>query len=127
MKFTLLTADPTRVYFQDSKALPFHYDFGSVHLPPLTGLDHAAFDAATLFNPARKAILGAVLFAPSKFSGPVANEVGIQLASNDPLDPHVVAIVLERVRASIDSAAPLATFYMPTFEQAGGPDPTRYV
>jgi len=123
VKFTVLTGDPTRVFFQDSKALTFHYDFGSLHLPPLVGLDHAAFDAATLVNPDRKAILGAVLFAPSTFAGPVENEVGIQLAANDPLDPRVVTAVLELVAAAIDSDVPLTTFYMPTYEQADAARP----
>lgn len=119
VKFTVLTGDPTRVFFQDSQALPFHYDFGRQHLPPLAGLDVAAFDAVTLRNAGREAILGAVIFAPNVPGvGPVAHEIGIQLVSDDALDPKVTAIVLELVRDHIDSAVgPLATFYMPTHAQ----------
>ncbi len=117
VKFTVLTGDPTRVFFQDSRALPFHYDFGSARLPPLVDLAHDAFDLATLYNADRKAILGAVLFAPDRLGAPVANEIGLQIASADPLDPRVVTTVLELVRGAIDSAAPLTSFYMPTYEQ----------
>ncbi len=118
IKFTVLTADPTRVFFQNSQSLPFHYDFGVAHLPPLAGLSHEDYDRATLYHQGKKAILGAVLFAPYIHgSGPVQNEIGIQLASVDPLDPRVVTTVLALVRDAIDADAELATFYMPTFEQ----------
>ena len=88
VKFTVLTGDPTRVFFQDSMSMPLHYTFGSAHLPPLDGLSHSAFDQVTLYNQGRKAILGAVLYAPFRWgSGAVADEIGIQLASRDALDP----------------------------------------
>lgn len=118
VKFTVLTGDPTRVFFQDSAALPFHYDFGRAHLPPLAGLDAAAFDAVTLKNAGRQAILGAVLFAPTTGAGPVAPEVGVQLVSADALAPAVTVTVLELVRGAIDTTVgPISAFYMPTWAQ----------
>ena len=38
VKFTILTADPRVVYFQDSVQYPFHYDFAVAELPSFAGM-----------------------------------------------------------------------------------------
>ena len=38
IKFSILMEDLSRVYFQNGKALPFHYDFGTRYLPRLKDL-----------------------------------------------------------------------------------------
>lgn len=118
VKFVVLTADPTRVFFQDSNAFPFHADFAIAKLPPFAGLTRAAFDAVTLPNAGKQAILGAVLFAPATWQGPTVREVGVQLVGQDPYDTGVALRVLGLVRDAITSegTAP-AVFYMPTYEQ----------
>ena len=128
VKFTVLLRDPSRVYFQDSNAFPFHQPFASQKLPPFLGLDPAAFDAVTLRAQGQEAILGALLL-PAE---PTILEYGVQLVGHDPYHPELVRRVVELVRAAVFRAdsqpggpggagSPdqgLTAFYMPTFEQA---------
>ena len=51
VKFTILRCDPGRVFFQDGRQFPFHYDFATAHLDPLRGLTRSEFDARTLHLP----------------------------------------------------------------------------
>ncbi|MFO0746676.1 MAG: PEP/pyruvate-binding domain-containing protein [Myxococcota bacterium] len=122
VKFVVLTGDPTRIFFQESTTYPFHYDFAKAELPPFAGMSPEAFDAATLDNSmAKKAVLGAVLYAPEGSGGAdQRREIGIQLVGRDPYPYVVTETVLALVRAHVtvnDGGAPPAFFYFPTFEQ----------
>lgn len=123
LKFVVLTGDPTKVYFQDSVEYPFHYDFAEAELPPFEGLTSDQFDAVTLPNtPGKKAILGAVLYAPTKlFNGAdQRREIGVQLVGSDPYPEVVTETVLSLVRDHVtvsDGKAEPQVFYFPTFEQ----------
>jgi len=112
VKFSVLMRDPTKVYYQDSVALPFHYDFASLRLDPFVGDTRAQFDAVSLHAAGQEVILGAVLF-PSLSA---FQEYGIQLVRQDAFHPEMVRILVELVRASITAPGALS-FYMPTFEQ----------
>ena len=63
IKFSILMEDLSRVYFQNGKALPFHYDFGTRYLPRLKDLSYLEFDAGTLYRSGQKAILGSVFYS----------------------------------------------------------------
>ncbi|MCB9732478.1 MAG: hypothetical protein H6745_07695 [Deltaproteobacteria bacterium] len=118
VKFLVATGDPTRVIFQDSKTYVLHYAFASERIPAFEGLTPSAFDAVTLPNDGKRAILGAVLYAP-RVAG--RDEAAVQLVGSDPYDPRVVDAVMDLVRAAIvpaqDAAEP-ELFYFPTYEQA---------
>ncbi len=116
VKLTVFTGDPARVYFQDSNAYQLHYEFAKARLPPFDGLSHEAFDQLTLYDsPDRAAILGAVLYAPKAH----AREIGVQLVSQDPLDPRVVDVLFDLIVDAVDpgDGGPVEAFYVPTFEQ----------
>ena len=117
IKFEVLTGDPTRVVFQDSQAYPLHFPFAEERVPPFYDLTPEQFDAVTLYNDGKQALLGAVLYAPRG----AAREAAVQLAARDPLDPRVVAVVMDLVAAALvpsdDGAAP-SLLYFPSYEQA---------
>ncbi len=112
LKFTLLLAEPGRVFFQDSTKYPFHYDFAVARLAPFQGLSRAAFDAVTLRRAGQQAVLGAVLFAPGEW-----REIGIQFVGLDPYPPEQVAAWFEQVAAVIEAPPGVGLLYFPTYEQ----------
>ncbi len=124
LKFTVMTAAPDRVLYQNGNAQPFHYEFASAHLPPFDGDTPEQFERKTLYHEGKLAILGGLLYAPpipSDFGEDRRpREVGVQLVAQDPIPTHVALHVLGLVEASLDlsdGGAPPAIFYMPTFEQ----------
>lgn len=112
LKFTLVLAEPGRVYFQDSSRYPFHYDFAVARLSPFQGMSRAAFDAVTLRRAGQQAVLGAVLFAPGELQ-----EIGIQLVGLDPYPPELVAAWFAQVAAVIEAPPVVRWFYFPAYEQ----------
>jgi hypothetical protein len=112
LKFTLVLAEPGRVYFQDSTRYPFHYDFAVARLAPFQGLSRAAFDAITLRRTNQQAVLGAVLFAPGEL-----REIGLQFVGLDPYPPEQVAAWFEQVTAVIEAPPGMRLFYFPIYEQ----------
>ncbi len=112
LKFTLVLAEPGRVYFQDSTRYPFHYEFAVARLAAFAGLSRAAFDAVTLRRATQQAVLGAVLFAPGEL-----REIGIQFVGRDPYPPEQVAAWFEPVAAVIEAPPGTRIFYFPTYEQ----------
>lgn len=113
VKFAILLAEPHRVFFQDSEKYPFHVDFARARLTPFAGMSPAQFDAVTLRNAGRQALLGAILIPPESAGA----EFGIQFVSNDPLPPEETARWFETVRRMIASQPGTQAFYIPTFEQ----------
>ncbi len=125
IKFVVFTGDPTKVYFQDTTALPTHLEFAST-LPPFDGFTQAELDQVTLDNSLEKqAILGAVLYSPRPWTGvpgPLAlREVGVQLVGHDPYTFHIARTVLDLVASKLtssDGGAIPNVFYFPTPHQA---------
>ncbi len=115
VKFTVLTCDPTTVYFQDSNAYRFHYEFATEQLDPFLGISPTDLDQITLYAEGQQAILGAVII-PSPWGSPFP-EYGIQLVRNDPYDPQTVVDVFDLVRSSVNADPGVQAFYFPTFEQ----------
>lgn len=112
VKFSILRDDPTQVYFQHSGAYPFHYEFGVQRLPPLTGLDRAEYERATLDFGAQTALLGAVLVDSAH------REFAIQFVGEQPIPRESLAFFHDAVAGSLDDAAGMRGFYFPSFEQS---------
>lgn len=119
VKFTTLTCDTNTIYFQDSQKYDFHFEFATQVLDPFLGLSLPQFEAVTLFEQGREALLGAVVLPPVSGFPPASSfpELGIQLISQDPLDPQLVVDVFTSVRASIGAGPEVQAYYFPTFEQ----------
>lgn len=120
VKFTMLACETPApgthrtVYYQNSRDIRFHYDFGSAWLRPLLGMTRAQYDAATLHATGQQAMIGAVLFPTGRnWSTP---EYGIQLVRRDAYTREEALAQLQAVAASLDLPDRLA-FYMPAFEQ----------
>ncbi|HYG34950.1 MAG TPA: hypothetical protein VEC99_09210, partial [Clostridia bacterium] len=113
VKFIILLNDPTRVYFQDSAAFPFHYDFATQRLAPFNGMDRSTFDSISLYRTNRQAVLGAVLMPAL----PLLLEYGVQFVGLDPFTPEEIARWYDLVKATVYSSNGAGVFYVPTFEQ----------
>src|SRR5438876_6196879 len=87
VKFSILTNEPARVYYQDSRKYLFHYDFATARLPPLKGIDHQDFDRAALHTNGQQVVLGAVLLPPAARTP----EFGVQFVGLDSYLPEQVA------------------------------------
>jgi hypothetical protein len=111
VKFTILPTEPDEIYFQDSRRFAFHFDFARDYLPPFQRMTRGDFDAVSLHNDGRQAILGAVLIP-----GPEAtrSEYAVQLASSDDLHPDLVDRVMETVAAHVTSPAGAVGYYFPS-------------
>lgn len=120
VKFTMLACETPApgahrtVYYQNSRDIRFHYDFGSAWLRPLLGMTRAQYDAATLHANGQQALLGAVLFPTGRNWG--TPEFGIQLVRHDAYTREEALSQLQAVAASLDLPDRQA-FYMPAFEQ----------
>jgi hypothetical protein len=111
VKFIVPASDPSQIYFQDSATYPFHYEFARDRIPAFQGLSRAEFDAATLRNEGRQAVLGAVLVPSDSFNHP---EYGVQLVSNDDLHPELVEDVLATVAAHVTAPGGTSEYYFPS-------------
>jgi hypothetical protein len=119
VKFAILLKDPTRVYYQDSRKYPLHYDFAIKRLAPFKGVDYATFEALALHRTNQVVVLGSVLYPPMGWSPPgtVFTEYGVQFDGLDPYTPDEIARWFELVRVTIYATNGLDAFYMPTLEQ----------
>ncbi|RME96163.1 MAG: hypothetical protein D6766_01395, partial [Verrucomicrobia bacterium] len=114
VKFTLVLAQPDRVWFQDSRKYPFHYDYAVARLAPFRGMSREEFDAVTLRREGQLAVVGAVLWPPMAEPG----EAAIQFAGQEPFPIEQVAEWFERVRSVLPVPPGARVVYMPAFEQA---------
>jgi Pyruvate phosphate dikinase, AMP/ATP-binding domain/PEP-utilising enzyme, mobile domain len=110
-KFIVLASEPSKVYFQNATSDPFHYEFASQHIPAFQGMTRAEFDAVTLKNEGRQAVLGAVLVPGDSVSHP---EYGVQLVSNEDLHPELVATILQSIEAHVSAPAGMSAYYFPS-------------
>jgi len=113
IKFAVLLGDPTQVYFQDSTAYPFHYEFATAKLDPFLGLSREDFDRRSLHVAGQEVALGVALFPPR---AGVA-ELGVQLVGEDPYPPEMVRRVLALVSAHVSGREGFRTIYMPAGAQ----------
>jgi len=74
-------------------------------------MTRAEFDAVTLRDQGRQAVLGAVLVPTDSASHP---EYGVQIVSNDDLHPALVEAVLDTVAAHVTAPSGTAAFYFPS-------------
>jgi hypothetical protein len=111
-KFSIVLAEPFRVYYQDSKRYPFHYNFAVTRLDPFRGIDHEAFNAVSLRRSGQQILLGTILFPPEIDR----REIGIQFVGLDAYPPAEVAEWFKLVRSTI-AGAPQTVLYIPTLEQ----------
>jgi hypothetical protein len=110
VKFTVLLSEPETVYFQDSTAYSFHYEFATEHLPEFAGMTRQEFDAVTLSTEGQRAILGAVLVPGDSLRYP---EYAVQLVVNDAMHPELARRIIESVRSSVRVSEPRRTLYFP--------------
>jgi hypothetical protein len=110
VKFIILVDDPGQIYFHDSGSDPFHYEFARDHIPAFQGMTREQFEAVTLVNPGRQAILGAVVVPTSITHSP---EYGVQIVSNDDLHPALVKQVMQTVAEHVTAAMGTNAFYFP--------------
>jgi hypothetical protein len=115
VKFTVLLSEPETVYFQDSTAYSFHYEFATEHIPEFEGMTRQQFDAVTLSTEGQRAILGAVLVPGDSLRYP---EYAVQLVVNDAMHPELARRIIESVRSSVQVAEPRRTLYFPNPAQA---------
>lgn len=115
LKFTILLGDETRVWFQDSNKLPFHYDYARLRLAPFVGMSRDEFDRRTQYRTNQLAVLGAVLVP----GGGVANEFGIQFVGQEAFPREDILRWLKLVRAAIRGPEGARALYVPTYEQTG--------
>ncbi|MBL9173969.1 MAG: hypothetical protein JNL10_10585 [Verrucomicrobiales bacterium] len=113
IKFAILREDESRVWFQDSRKYPFHFEFARLRLPPFAGITRSEFDRQTLFRAGAKAVLGAILIPPNPASG----DYGIQFVGQDVWTREEIARWFERVRAGVLAPPGTRPVYVPTFEQ----------
>lgn len=125
VKFTILTCDEpfapdTPVWFQDSNAYPFHYQFCTELMSPIFGgMSYAEYEAVTLYNEGRLGFLGAVLVPPSPDTRPVPGlaEYGIEFVGIDPLPKETVRDMCYAVISAVTADPGVQTFYFPTYYQ----------
>ncbi len=121
VKFAILLSEPDRVYYDDSKKFAFHYDFATQRLAAFVGMDHAAFDAVSLYRTNRQIILGSVLYPPGAGIYPPGtrfSEYGVQFAGIDLFTPEEIGRWFELVKATVYASNGAQVYYMPSFEQA---------
>jgi len=118
IKFTILMDDPNTVYFQDSRAYAFHYDFASQELAPFVGMTAPEFSRYTLYAKDQWAILGAVIMAPSHVYPPLdVQAYGIQFIRLDPYTREEIAGMFAHVRDAVRAEPGYRALYFPNFEQ----------
>jgi hypothetical protein len=120
VKFAILMDDLTRVYYQDSRKYPLHYDFVVKRLAPFKGMDYPTFEALTLHRTDQVAVLGSVLYPPLSYAPPgtVFTEYAIQFDGLEPYTPDEIARWFELVKATIYATNSTEAYYMPTLEQS---------
>ena len=114
VKFGIVSAEPERVIFQDSRRHLFHYDFATQRLAPFEGMTPAEFDQVSLYMDGRQILLGAILIPPV----PNESEYGIQFVGLDPYPREAIREAFDRVRSVVAAPGGVKAIYLPTYEQA---------
>ena len=114
VKFAMALDDKGQIYFQDSRAFPFHYDFAKAHLASYAGMGPSDFERVTLDPDTQELLLGALLFS----GDPSMREVGVQFIGREPFPVESVMEWLDMVSMRMRLGEGVRMIYMPTFEQA---------
>lgn len=114
VKFAMELDRKGHIYFQDSQAFPFHYDFAKAHLPSFADMGPAEFEGVTLVPSTQKLLLGALLFPDD----PSIREVGVQFIGREAFPVESVLEWLDLVTMRVRLGEGFRLVYMPTFEQA---------
>ncbi len=119
VKFTIMTCDPATVYFQDSNAYTFHYDFVTEELDPYVGISLDDFNQIALYEEGQELILGAVLMPASYVYPPIPQiqEYGIQFIRYDAYPPEQIVDLFNLVKSKVNAKPGVQAFYFPTYEQ----------
>jgi hypothetical protein len=113
VKFAIPLDQSGTVYFQNSQAFPFHFDFATRFLPAFAGMNAAEFEHVSLMPATQEVVLGAALF-PSNLQ---LKEVGIQFIGREAFASEAVLKWLDLVSQRLRLEGDWQMFYMPTFEQ----------
>lgn len=113
VKFAIPLDQSGNVYFQNSRAFPFHFDFATRFLPAFSGMDVMEFEGVSLNPGTQEVALGAVLFP----SDPAVREIGIQFIGKESFSLETVLSWLDLVWHRVRLGEDWQKFYMPTFEQ----------
>lgn len=116
VKFTMIQVppyNPDTVYFQDSKAYPFHYEFATEFLTPFIGMTSNQYNQVSLYAAGQQAALGAVIMSADTS----IKEYGIQFIRYDAYTKEEIAAMFNAVKASIAAAPDVQAFYFPSYEQ----------
>ena len=120
IKFLIFVSDPTKVYFQDSKAYPFHYDWATTDVLEYRGLTTEQFDQITLHEQGQQAILGSVIMPywyASQLPAEQIKEYGIEFVRQDAYDPAQVVSLFNLVKSKVIAAEGAEAFYFPSYDQ----------
>ncbi len=117
VKFIILKCDPGKVYFQDSRLYPLHWDFARERLDVFSGYSRTEFDNATLNAEGQEAVLGAVLSPPSLYGSHSVPEYGIQLIRRDPYQLQEVIDLFNLVKSAVIAEDGIVAYYFPTYQQ----------
>ncbi|MDA7534797.1 hypothetical protein N8613_02575 [Verrucomicrobia bacterium] len=113
VKFAIPLDQSGNVYFQNSRAFPFHFDFATRFLPAFSGMNVTEFENISLIPATQEVVLGAVLFP----SNPLVRELGIQFVGREFFSSEKVLNWLNLVSQRLRLEGDWQVFYMPTFEQ----------
>jgi hypothetical protein len=114
-KFTVVLADPGRVWFQDSDRYPYHYNFIRARLPGYENLGYPEFEAISLHPDGQELLLGTVM----RPADPSLSEVAIEFTGNEPFAIEDVARWFGAVRERVRAPEGARFFYFPSYEQSG--------
>jgi len=115
IKFTSILKtgyDPNIVYYQDSVAYPFHYNFATERLDPFIGMSVPEYFDVALYETGQEASLGAVIVPYD----PAVLEYGIQLIRLDPYTKEQIVEMFNHIKTTINAPGYTA-YYFPTYEQ----------
>jgi hypothetical protein len=121
IKFAIPFNEPYRIYYQDSRKYPFHYDFATARLEGFRGMTPAQFDQVALRTNQQQILLGTLLIPPA----PVEGEYGIQFVGQDAYPPALVAQYYDLVKATVVGNSNANAFYVPAFEQMPSAETNR--
>jgi hypothetical protein len=122
IKFAILTSDPFRVYYQDSRKFAFHYEYATQRLALFRGMTPEQFEAVSLWRTNQQVVLGSVIYplgnSHSTMRKMMFPEYGVQFVGMDPCTPDEIARWFTLVKATVFASNNITAFYVPTFEQS---------
>ncbi|MGQ9650884.1 MAG: PEP/pyruvate-binding domain-containing protein [Phycisphaerae bacterium] len=128
IKFLIFVSDPTTVYFQDSNAYPFHYDWATLFVQEYIGMSTEEFNQITLYADGQQAILGSVILPYWTAYQPPSEQIkeyGIEFVRRDAYDPAQVVSLFNLVKSKVVADAGVEAFYFPSYDQTASAEENR--